>query len=117
LAASCGGSLEERLPLTGTADHFVSQGPLLSTIRRETEIEVYADRPAERVAVPQTAALNIGTDHLDFERLLRIAEQPQPKFSSATVLGHMHLNVSDLDHLAGLLRIDGHGSHGGGGDT
>ena len=35
--------------------------------------------------------------HLDFERLLRIAEKPEKKFSSGTVLGHMHLNVADLD--------------------
>ena len=34
---------------------------------------------------------------MDFERLLRIADKPQPKFSAATVLGHMHLNVGDLD--------------------
>jgi catechol 2,3-dioxygenase len=41
--------------------------------------------------------LNIGTEHLDFERLLRIADRPKPRFSPGTVLGHMHLNVADLD--------------------
>jgi catechol 2,3-dioxygenase len=88
-------SLEERLPLTGTADHFVSQA-LYFDDPEGNGIEVYADRPRSEWQYPN-GRLNIGTDHLDFERLLRIADQPQQKFSSGTVLGHMHLNVSDLD--------------------
>jgi catechol 2,3-dioxygenase len=88
-------SLEERLPLTGTADHFVSQA-LYFDDPEGNGIEVYADRPRSEWQYPN-GRLNIGTDHLDFERLLRIAGQGQQKFSSETVLGHMHLNVSDLD--------------------
>src|SRR6202171_2026830 len=87
--------LDERLPLTGTADHFVSQA-LYFDDPEGNGIEVYADRPRSEWQYPN-GRLNIGTDHLDFERVLRIADQPQPKFSSDTVLGHMHLNVSDLD--------------------
>ncbi len=88
-------SLEERLPLTGTADHFVSQA-LYFDDPEGNGIEVYADRPRSEWQYPN-GRLNIGTDHLDFERLLRIAAPAQPKFSPGTVLGHMHLNVSDLD--------------------
>src|SRR6202171_902620 len=88
-------SLEERLPLTGTADHFVSQA-LYFDDPEGNGIEVYADRPRSEWQYPN-GRLNIGTEHLDFERLLRIAHQPQQKFSSGTVLGHMHLNVADLD--------------------
>src|SRR6202158_4372359 len=88
-------SLEERLPLTGTADHFVSQA-LYFDDPEGNGIEVYADRPRSEWQYPN-GRLNIGTDHLDFERLMRIAAKPQKKFSSGTVLGHMHLNVSDLD--------------------
>src|SRR6202163_1325223 len=88
-------SLEQRLPLTGTADHFVSQA-LYFDDPEGNGIEVYADRPRSEWQYPN-GRLNIGTDHLDFERLLRIADPPQQKFSSGTVLGHMHLNVSDLD--------------------
>src|ERR1700676_3482736 len=88
-------SLEERLPLTGTADHFVSQA-LYFVDPEGNGIEVYADRPRSEWQYPN-GRLHIGTDHLDFERLLRVADQPQQKFSSGTVLGHMHLNVSDLD--------------------
>ena len=88
-------SLEERLPLTGTADHFVSQA-LYFDDPEGNGIEVYADRPRSDWTYPG-GRLNIGTDHLDFERLLRLADAPQVKFSAGTVLGHMHLNVSDLD--------------------
>ena len=88
-------SLEQRLPLTGTADHFVSQA-LYFDDPEGNGIEVYADRPRSEWQYPG-GRLNIGTDHLDFERLLRIADPTRPKFSPGTVLGHMHLNVTDLD--------------------
>jgi catechol 2,3-dioxygenase len=88
-------SLEERLPLTGTAEHFVSQA-LYFDDPEGNGIEVYADRPRTDWQYPE-GRLKIGTDHLDFERLLRIAAKPEKKFSSGTVLGHMHLNVGDLD--------------------
>jgi catechol 2,3-dioxygenase len=88
-------ALEERLPLTGTADHYVSQA-LYFDDPEGNGIEVYADRPRTEWQYPN-GKLNIGTDHLDFERLMRMADAPQKKFTSETVLGHMHLNVSDLD--------------------
>src|SRR5712692_2709896 len=88
-------TLEERLPLTGTADHLVSQA-LYFDDPEGNGIEVYADRPRSEWEYPG-GRLNIGTDHLDFERLLRIAAKPEKKFAAATVLGHMHLNVADLD--------------------
>jgi catechol 2,3-dioxygenase len=88
-------SLEERLPLTGTAEHFVSQA-LYFDDPEGNGIEVYADRPRSQWQYPE-GRLKIGTDHLDFERLLRIATQPAKKFSGGTVLGHVHLNVGDLD--------------------
>ena len=88
-------ALEERLPLTGTADHFVSQA-LYFDDPEGNGIEVYADRPRREWQYPN-GRLSIGIEDLDFERLLRMARKPTPKFSGDTVLGHMHLNVSDLD--------------------
>jgi catechol 2,3-dioxygenase len=87
--------LEERLPLTGTADHFVSQA-LYFDDPEGNGIEVYADRPRSEWRFPN-GRVDIGTVHLDFERLLKIAEPSRPQFSEGTVLGHMHLNVADLD--------------------
>ncbi|TAN33470.1 hypothetical protein EPN29_05675 [bacterium] len=88
-------ALEEKLPLTGTAEHHVSQA-LYFDDPEGNGIEVYADRPRSEWQYPN-GRLKIGTDHLDFERLLRIAAQADKKFSGGTVLGHMHLNVGDLD--------------------
>jgi catechol 2,3-dioxygenase len=88
-------SLEERLPLTGTAEHFVSQA-LYFDDPEGNGIEVYADRPRSEWQYPE-GRLKIGTEYLDYERLLRIAAKPEKKFSDGTVLGHMHLNVGDLD--------------------
>jgi catechol 2,3-dioxygenase len=87
--------LTEKLPLTGTADHFVSQALYFDDLEGNG-IEVYADRPRSEWRYPG-GQLSIGTEHLDFERLLKIAAPMQPKFSEGTVLGHMHLNVGDLD--------------------
>ena len=87
--------LEKRLPLTGTADHFVSQA-LYFDDPEGNGIEVYADRPRAEWQYPN-GRLNIGTEHLDFERLLRIASPPETKFPGGTVIGHVHLNVGDLD--------------------
>ena len=87
--------LIEKLPLTGTADHFVSQALYFDDLEGNG-IEVYADRPRSEWQRPG-GQLSIGTEHLDFERLLKIAAPMQPKFSEGTVLGHMHLNVGDLD--------------------
>ncbi len=88
-------ALEEKLPLTGTSDHLVSQA-LYFDDPEGNGIEVYADRPRSEWRYPN-GRLDIGIEHLDFERLLRIGAPPRPEFSPGTVLGHMHLNVSDLD--------------------
>src|SRR5881296_2017345 len=75
-------TLEERLPLTGTSDHLVSQA-LYFDDPEGNGIEVYADRPRSEWQYPN-GRLSIGIEHLDFERLLRIAAPPQPKFSAGT---------------------------------
>src|ERR1700687_5208981 len=63
-------ALEERLPLTGTADHYVSQA-LYFDDPEGNGIEVYADRPRGDWTYPN-GRLNIGTDHLDSRRLCRM---------------------------------------------
>src|ERR1700687_2385405 len=87
--------LVEKLPMTGTADHSVSQALYFDDLEGNG-IEVYADRPRSEWQYPGGKLL-VTTEHLDFERLLKIAAPPQPKFSEGTVLGHGHLNVGDVD--------------------
>ena len=53
-------TLEQRLPMTGTADHFVSQA-LYFDDPEGNGIEVYADRPRSEWQYPN-GRLNIGTD-------------------------------------------------------
>ena len=88
-------TFEERLPLTGTADHKVSQA-IYYDDPEGNGIEVYADRPRSEWQYP-SGRLDIGTEHLDFERLFRIAGPTEKKFPEGTLIGHMHLNVADLD--------------------
>jgi catechol 2,3-dioxygenase len=102
-------SLEERLPLTGTAEHFVSQA-LYFDDPEGNGIEVYADRPRSEWQYPE-GRLKIGTEHLDFERLLRIAAKPEKKVSGGTVLGHMHLNVAEAGNVMRFLSWDGYHHH------
>jgi catechol 2,3-dioxygenase len=88
-------ALQQRLPLTGTADHFVSQA-LYFDDPEGNGIEVYADRPRSEWRYAG-GRVDIGTVHLDFERLMSVAADSTANFSDGTVLGHMHLNVADLD--------------------
>src|SRR5258708_28922739 len=70
-------SLEERLPLTGTADHFVSQA-LYFDDPEGNGIEVYADRPRNERRAPNSR-FSIGADALSLERPLPDAHQPPQK--------------------------------------
>jgi catechol 2,3-dioxygenase len=86
---------EQGIPLDGAADHLVSQAIYLSD-PEGNGIEVYADRPAEtwtwhgdRI---EMAALPV-----DFDALMRLADEPLIRFPEASRLGHMHLNVGDLE--------------------
>jgi catechol 2,3-dioxygenase len=95
LAAFLRRTFDERLPLTGSADHLVSQALYYDDPERNG-IEVYADRPRTEWRYPE-GRLDIGTEHLDMDRLLRMAARPERKLPEETLLGHMHLNVADLD--------------------
>jgi catechol 2,3-dioxygenase len=84
----------DRIPLEGAANHIVSQALYL----RDPEwngIEVYADSPREDWEWPN-GKVRMTTDPLDIERLLTLGGQ-WTGMPAGTVLGHMHLNVGDLD--------------------
>lgn len=86
--------LEYRIPLEGASDHLVSQALYL----RDPEgngIEVYADRPREDWQW-QNSRINMATLPLNAQALLKQASTFDG-FSPQTRLGHMHLNVGDLD--------------------
>ena len=86
--------LEQSTPLEGASDHLVSQALYL----RDPEgngIEVYADRPRESWQW-KNGHLNIATLRLDAPALLKLAG-PFSGFPAQTRLGHMHLNVGELN--------------------
>ncbi len=86
--------VQEHIELEGASDHLVSQALYL----RDPEnngIEVYADRPRETWQW-ENKTLRMGTLPLDLRRLLGLGHT-FAGFPEGTTLGHMHLNVGDLD--------------------
>ena len=88
--------LEQRIPLDGASDHLVSQALYLSD-PEGNGIEVYADRPREQWPAPEPGMgkIRMATNPLNAPALLRQA-RPFRGFSEGLRLGHMHLNVGDL---------------------
>jgi catechol 2,3-dioxygenase len=95
----------ERVPLAGLSDHFVSEAIYLSD-PDEHGIEVYWDRPREhwegRVAQRMT------TLPLDVESLIsELDDPPLPAFEGlppGTVMGHVHLRVSEIPGTTAFYR-------------
>jgi len=89
--------LEQRIPLDGASDHLVSQALYLSD-PEGNGIEVYSDRPREQwpTPTPGMGRIRMATDPLNAQALLRLA-CPFSGFSDGLRLGHMHLNVGDLE--------------------
>ena len=80
--------------IDGASDHLVSQALYLND-PEGNGIEVYADRPREQW--PRNGDKpRMDTIRLNVEALLAKA-QTFAGFPEGTILGHMHLNVSDLD--------------------
>jgi catechol 2,3-dioxygenase len=86
--------LDTGIPLSGASDHLVSQALYLSD-PEGNGIEVYADRPRETWQY-RDGSLVMDTIRLNAPALLKQA-YTYTGFSPETRLGHMHLNVGDLE--------------------
>ncbi len=91
---------EQRIPIAGASDHLVSQALYLSD-PEGNGIEVYADRPRDQWTwnpgkAGQLSSIQMATLPLKAEALLQKASAFDG-FSAETRLGHMHLNVGNLD--------------------
>jgi len=84
-----------RLPFVGAGDHLVNQA-LYFQDPEDNGIEVYADRPRETWDWSR-GQLAMGTLPVDLDRLAGLAREDWRGFPEGTLLGHMHLNVADLD--------------------
>ena len=87
-----------KVPLSGFADHLVSESVYLD----DTEgngIEVYADRAPENWKWDGTTVA-MATDPLDIDGLLTLTNSRIPDYAGAPEglrIGHMHLRVGDLE--------------------
>jgi len=87
--------IDHQLPIDGASDHLVSQALYLSD-PEGNGIEVYADRPRTTWQFAPDGQLQMDTIRLNAQALLQKA-QPFEGFSNGLRLGHMHLNVGNLE--------------------
>jgi catechol 2,3-dioxygenase len=100
-----------RWPLDGASDHLVSEALYLSD-PDGNGIEIYRDRPREEWQV-RDGQLQMATLPLDLRDVageLAAATDPQPAVPAGTTIGHVHLQVAQLDEVerfyAGVLGFE-----------
>jgi catechol 2,3-dioxygenase len=87
-----------RIPLSGFADHLVSESVYLDD-PEGNGIEVYADRPPE-LWQWNAGTVTMATDPLDIDGLLALTDTRSTSYAKAPDglrIGHMHLRVGDLE--------------------
>jgi catechol 2,3-dioxygenase len=89
---------ETRWPLDGASDHLVSEALYLSD-PDGNGIEIYRDRPRSewRFDGDQLQMATLALDLRSVIGSLGSDPEPQPTVPSATTMGHVHLQVADID--------------------
>jgi catechol 2,3-dioxygenase len=71
-------------------------------------IEIYADRPRSEWKMDEEGGVQMATQPLDLDSLIKELEaapnEKQPAFSEGTRIGHVHLKVSDLQRSISFYR-------------
>jgi catechol 2,3-dioxygenase len=94
----------DRVPLTGLADHFVSEAVYLDDPDGHG-IEIYWDRP--RLQWEGQVAARLTTLPLDVADLLGALPDTPGEFGglpAGTTMGHVHLRVADVDETVAFYR-------------
>lgn len=94
-----------RIPLSGFADHRVSESVYLDD-PEGNGIEVYADRAPE-LWQWNSGLVTMATDQLDIEDLLTLTDSHVSNYASAPDglrIGHVHLRVGDLERADSFYR-------------
>jgi catechol 2,3-dioxygenase len=112
LALALGRLASARWPLDGASDHLVSEALYLSD-PDGNGIEIYRDRPRDEWPY-QDGSLQMATIPLDIDGVLSelAGEDPQgqPTAPAGTTIGHVHLQVADLESVesfySGVLGFD-----------
>ena len=106
---------ETRVPLTGASDHGVSEALYLDD-PEGNGIEIYWDRPPSDW-IRDGDRIEMFTHRLDLDDLLSAPEAPWQGLPQGSAIGHVHMQVGDLDRAdaffsgdLGLTRtFDAHG--------
>lgn len=85
---------EQEYPFQGFADHGVSEALYLAD-PEGNGIELYADRPRDAWPM-KNGELQMVTEALDVDDLMKQADDSLGQIHRATKIGHIHLQVSDL---------------------
>ena len=91
----------DRVALTGLSDHYVSEAIYLRDPDHHG-IEIYADRPRE--LWEGQVSQRMTTEPLDVDGLLSEAEGEFDGLPDGTVVGHVHLRVSDIEETVRFYR-------------
>lgn len=84
--------------LSGAGDHLYSQA-LYTNDPEGNGIEIYADRPRSEWTINPDGTIVGATEAVDVQRLLEISDTtPWTGLPSGTKLGHVHLQVSDINN-------------------
>lgn len=95
---------------TGFSDHLVSEALYLDD-PEGNGIEIYRDRPREQWRTTASGEIEMATIALDVDSVLaELPDDEDPGMSPRTVMGHVHLRVSDVPaseaFYSGLLGFD-----------
>ena len=91
---------QDRVPLTGLSDHYVSEAIYLRDPDHHG-IEIYWDRP--RSLWEGEVAQRLTTEPLDVQDLVRDVDRPAG-LPSGTVMGHVHLRVASIPETNAFYR-------------
>jgi catechol 2,3-dioxygenase len=95
----------DRVPLSGLSDHYVSEAIYLRDPDHHG-IEIYADRPRE--LWEGDVGTRLTTVPLDTNDLLATLEDPSAEpftgLAAGTVMGHVHLSVTDVEETVRYYR-------------
>jgi catechol 2,3-dioxygenase len=96
---------QNQLPLVGAADHFVSEAIYLTDPDGHS-IEIYWDRPRStwegQIQLMTTASLDINDLFSELDTLS--VSHEAARVPAATDMGHVHLQVADVDATVAFLR-------------
>lgn len=94
-----------KLPLTGFADHAVSEAVYLDD-PEGNGLEVYADRPADTWRWSEGSVF-MTTDELDVDGIVALTDTSRDGFKAAPKglrIGHVHLRVGDIEAGRGFYQ-------------